>query len=150
MFSLISPHSRKTIRASSTSPQARRNCHQDACDHKHCTRSIVRLSQLDTETNRTRRTRLCPPPPPHTHTHTLCQGPAQLGATRGWCDAWGTLRSTVTPLFERKLKAFVENNYSPFFVHVFQRSLSQFWNKKLQILSALLSRSHKMIEGHMK
>ena len=55
-------------------------------------------------------------PPPHTHT--LCQGPDQVGATRSCCDAWGTLRSAGRPLFGRKLKAFIENTYSPFFVHV--------------------------------
>ena len=58
------------------------------------------------------------PPPSPTHPHTHCQGPAQLGATRSWCDARGTLRAAGTPLFVRKLKAFIENTYSPFFVHV--------------------------------
>ena len=89
----------------------------------------------------------CPPPPP---TRTLCQGPAQLGATRSFCDVWETLPSARMPLFGQKVMTFIENTYLPFFVHMLWEPYSQFWEgKTLKILTAILSRSDKVRQGHM-
>ena len=62
--------------------------------------------------------------------------------------AWGTLRLAGAPLFGRKIKAFMENTYSLFFVRLVE-TLKAIWSEKIKF-TAFLLRSHKVTQGHVK